>query len=530
VTRHFGFPFHIAIGAAWLAAAPLAALLIAAVLGHDGGISVQIARARLPDYLLQSLATSGLTAFGVTVIGATLGWLVAVYRFPGRNIFDWALLLPLAAPAYVLAYAYADMTAAAGPLQSALRDATGWSVGGYAFPEVRGVGGASFVFSLALYPYVYLLARRAFGAQAVPLAEAARTLGRSSFGVFRDVALPLARPAIAAGATLAIMETLADFGTVAHLGVSTLTVGVLRAWTVAGEPVAAARLALILLVLCTAFIAIERASRGRARTAPSTRSERPPQPTSLTGARAWAATAACVTVLLLALAAPLARLGFLALQHGAAPGLPSAALRSVLLAGAAGTIAVAIALGVALASRYGARAARSAIAIGRLGYATPGAVAALGALMLFGFAQRGLDAAWGGMAPIALAGGLPALLLAYQTRFAAAALGPTTSALERIAPSLDGAARTLGADARALALRVHIPLIRGALISAGLLVFVEVLKELPATMILRPFDFDTLAVVAHGYAADERLGRAAAPALALVAVAIGPMEIGRAHV
>jgi len=186
VTRHFGFPFHIAIGAAWLAAAPLAALLIAAVLGHDGGISVQIARARLPDYLLQSLATSGLTAFGVTVIGATLGWLVAVYRFPGRNIFDWALLLPLAAPAYVLAYAYADMTAAAGPLQSALRDATGWSVGGYAFPEVRGVGGASFVFSLALYPYVYLLARRAFGAQAVPLAEAARTLGRSSFGVFRD--------------------------------------------------------------------------------------------------------------------------------------------------------------------------------------------------------------------------------------------------------------------------------------------------------------------------------------------------------
>jgi len=525
VTGRLAAPFRIAIAAAWLAAAPLAALAIAAVLGHDGGVSAQIARARLPDYLFQSLLTSGLTAIGVTVVGAALGWLVAVYRFPGRDVFDWALLLPLAAPAYVLAYAYADMTAAAGPLQSALRSATGWSVGGYAFPEVRGVSGAAFVFSLALYPYVYLLARRAFGLQAVPLAEAARTLGRGAFGVFRDVALPLARPAIAAGATLAIMETLADYGTVSHLGVSTLTVGVLRAWSVAGEPVAAARLALILLVVCTAFIAVERASRGRARTAPATRSERPPQPTRLTGARAWGATAACAVVLIFALGAPLTRLVILALQHGASGDLPAAALRSVLLAAGAGVIAVAIALGVALAARYGARAARSAIAIGRLGYATPGAVAALGALMLFGWMQNGLDAVWGGVGPIALAGGLPALFLAYQTRFAAAALGPTTSALERIAPSLDGAARTLGADARALALRVHIPLIRGALISAGLLVFVEVLKELPATMILRPFDFDTLAVLAHGYAADERLGRAAAPALALVAVAIGPMVI-----
>lgn len=517
-------PFHVALAAAWLAAAPLGALAVAALLGSDGGVAAEIARARLPDYLVQTFAVSGLTALGVTVLGAALGWLVAMHRFPGRDVFDWLLLVPLAAPAYVLAYAYADLTAAAGPLQSALRAATGWSVGSYPFPRVAGIGGAAFVFTLALYPYVYLLARRAFDAQAGPLVDAARTLGRRPLGVLRDVALPLARPALVAGATLAVMETLADFGAVAHLGVSTLTVGVVRAWAGAGAPVAAARLALLLLIVCAGFIAVERASRGRAQAAPSARSDRPARPPeALTRARGWAAFALCAGVLVLALGAPLARLAYHAWRAGVGGDVVAAALRSMLLGGGAAAIAAALALGVALAARYRIAGATSAMRVARLGYATPGAVAALGALALFGAAQTLLDGVSGGAAPIALAGGLPALFLAYQTRFAAAALGPATAALERIPASLDGAAQTLGADRRALAARVHVPLMRPALVAAALLVFVEVMKELPATMILRPFDFDTLAVLAHAYAADERLARAAGPALTLVAVAIGPM-------
>jgi iron(III) transport system permease protein len=518
-----GAPLGLATVAAWVAIAPLGALVLYAFLNSDGGATAALARTRLPVYLWQSLLVSGLSTLGVIAIGGSLGWLVAVHRFPGRAVLDWALVLPLAAPAYVLAYAYQDLTSAAGPLQSSLRDATGWSIGGYWFPHVRGVLGSAFVFSLALYPYVYLLARRAFAGQAATLADAARSLGRGPWGVIRDVAVPLARPALVAGAALTVMETLADYGAVAHLGASTLTVGVMRAWASAGEPAAAARLALVLLIVCAAVLAIERGSRGRARIAPSTRSERPQPPSTLAGWRGWTATAACLGVLIFALGIPLIRLGVLALEHGVRPDLPRAGMHSLLLALAASALAASVALGIALAARLGSRAARLGVKIAELGYAAPGAVAALGAIALLGALQAALGAILPGSGTVLLVGGLPALLLAYQTRFAAAALGPVTSALERITPALDDAARTLGAAPQALAARVHLPLARAGVASAALLVFVEVLKELPATMILRPFDFDTLAVIAHNYAADERLGNAAAPSLLLVAVALGPM-------
>jgi iron(III) transport system permease protein len=509
--------------ATWIGVAPLGALVLYAVLNGDGGATAALARTRLPVYLWQSLLVSGLSTLGVTLIGGALGWLVAVHRFPGRALLDWALVLPLAAPAYVLAYAYQDLTSAAGPLQTALRGATGWGVGDYWFPHVRGVAGSAFVFSLALYPYVYLLARRAFAGQAATLADAARSLGRGSWGVIRDVAIPLARPALVAGAALTVMETLADYGAVAHLGASTLTVGVMRAWASAGEPAAAARLAVMLLIVCAAVLAIERGSRGRARIAPSTRSERPQPPRPLEGWRGLAACAACLGVLVLALGIPVVRLGLLALEHGVRSDLPQAALHSLLLALAACALAAGVALGVALSARLGSRAAQLGLKLAELGYAAPGAVAALGAIALLGGVQAGVNGLLPGPGTVLLAGGLPALLLSYQTRFAAAALGPVTSALERVTPALDEAARTLGASPRALAARVHLPLARAGVASAALLVFVEVLKELPATMILRPFDFDTLAVIAHSYAADERLGNAAAPSLLLVAVALGPM-------
>jgi iron(III) transport system permease protein len=518
-----GAPMTAATVATWVAVLPLGALVIYALANGDGGATAALARTRLPAYLWQSLLVSGFSTLGVILVGGSLGWLVAVHRFPGRAVLDWALVLPLAAPAYVLAYAYQDLTSAAGPLQSALRASTDLSVGEYWFPHVRGVWGSAFVFSLALYPYVYLLARRAFAGQAATLADAARSLGRGTWGVIFDVAVPLARPALVAGAALTVMETLADFGAVAHLGASTLTVGVMRAWASAGEPAAAARIALVLLVVCAAVLALERASRGRARIAPSTRSERPQPPQPLSGWRGWGATSACLGVLVLALGIPLARLGVLALEHGVRPDLPRAALHSLLLALAASALAASVALGAALAARLGSRAARAGLKIAELGYAAPGAVAALGAIALLGAVQAGVNAILPGSGTVLLVGGLPALLLAYQTRFAAAALGPVTSALARVTPALDDAARTLGAAPRALAARVHLPLARAGVVSAALLVFVEVLKELPATVILRPFDFDTLAVVAHNYAADERLGNAAAPSLLLVAVALAPM-------
>lgn len=506
--------------AALVGAAPIAALVILALFGSDDGQTAHLFQTRYLDYVATSLMLAALVAIGVMALGAGAAWLVALHRFPGRDLFDLLLILPLAAPAYVLAYAYADLTAAAGPLQTLVRETTGWRTGGYWFPEVRGLVGAAFVFTLALYPYVYVVARRAFAEQARPLMEAGRTLGRGPIRGVLDVALPLARPALIAGAALALIETLADYGAVAHLGAPTLTFGAMRAWMSAGEPVAAARLALILLIFCAALLFTERAARGRARVAPASRSARPTPPVQLRGWKGAGAALLCTLPLVFALGVPVGRLATLAIEAGANADLLAEALRSIGLGATAAVFAVAVALGLVAGARAGTRRARPALAIAAAGYAAPGAVAALGALALLGTVQTGLDAAWGGLAPIVVASGLPVLLLAYQTRFAAAAIGPVSAALERVSPALDAAARTLGAPPRGVARRVHLPLALGGVVSGALLVFVEVLKELPATMALSPLNFETLAVAAHAYAADERLAQAAAPALALVIAAL----------
>lgn len=497
--------------AAFIGAAPVFALLALALFGAsegDGMRSVGHAGALLAT----TLGLAFVTGVGVAMLGAGAAWLVAGFRFPGRNVFDWALMLPLAAPAYLLAYAYADLTAAAGPLQGALRAVTGWRTRDYWFPETRGLLGAAFVFAVSLYPYVYIVARRAFADQAASLFEAARTLGRGPRALFLDIALPLARPALVAGGALAVIEALADYGAVAHLGVRTLTTGVIRAWSSGGEPVAAARLGLVLAVMCGALLWVERRGRGRARVAPTARSLRTRPPRTLTGVWGWVAAAACALPILLGLIVPSGWMALLALAEPGGVELFAAAGRSLALAATAAILAASVALGLAGAARLGDPASRLAIRVASAGYAIPGAVAALGALTLM---------AW--LVPLATAAAIPALILAYQTRFAAAALGPVLAAFGRITPSIDGAARALGADRAALARRVHMPLALGGVISGGLIVFVEVLKELPATMILRPFDFQTLAIAAHNYAEDERLAHAAAPALAIVALALPAM-------
>lgn len=513
---------------ALLGAAPVLALIVYAAGGDDGGHTRHLFGTWLPTYVAYSVALSALTGLGVGVIGVGAAWLVAMHRFPGRNIFDWALMLPLAAPAYILAYAYVNWLQSPGAVSDFGR-ALGAATPGFAASlGLDRVIGAALIFSFCLYPYVYLIARRAFAEQAAPLMEAARTLGRGPFGVVKDVLAPLAWPAIAAGGALAVIETLADYGTVDHLGVPTLTAGILRSWQSAGEPVAAARLALILLVFCAALIWVERRARGRRRVSGGTRNQRALPPRRLGAAQGLLAALACLTPIVIGLLLPIGRLAWLAGENGAPDGLAQAALNSAALGLTAALIATLVALAVCAAARAGSFFARISSQIAAAGYAAPGAVAALGALAFFSAAQAGLDAIWsgaGGLAPISLIGGVPALLLAYQTRYAAAALGPVNTALERIAPNLDGAARSLGAGASDVLVRVHWPLARAGVFSAALLVFVEVLKELPATMILRPFNMETLAVMAHNYAHDERLGAAAAPALAIPLLAMVPLAL-----
>ena len=499
--------------AALICAAPLITVAALGVFGPWTDYMSHIASTRLPAYFGHTAAVTSLAAFGALLIGAPLAWIVARFQFPGRGIVEWGLALPLAIPAYAAAYGWFDLTQAAGPL-------------GF-LPTVRGPIGAGLIFALTLYPYVYLLAREAYAGQSSDAYEAARTLGCGPLSAFWRAALPLARPAIAAGLALVVMESLADYGAVAHLGAPTLSVGLIRAWAGEGAVADAARLALILVAIAFLLLAFERAQRRRARQSAASGRRRPAKPAALRGPAALLALGACLTPIILGLIIPLARLGWRALSSEPARNVLESAGNSLVLASVSGVFAAVLGLSAAYALRSGRRRAVITARLAGLGYAVPGSVAALGVLILLGLAQSGLDTAWramfGDVFPVLLTGGIIALVFAYQSRFAAAAIGPAESALARVTPTLDAASRSLGAGPLQTAWRVHRPLVTSGAMLAGLLVFVEVLKELPATMILRPFNFDTLAVTAHNYASDERLGEAAAPALLIALIALPPM-------
>lgn len=499
--------------AAW-AAAGLAVLPIAAIvwLALTGEATAAIPMAPIARYAATSAILGLLVAVGTTVLGAASAWLVVMHRFPGRGLFAWALVLPLAAPAFATAYGYADLLDVAGPVRTALRDLTG----SRAFPfEIRSLPGAAVVMTLAYYPYVYLTARAAFITQSVRTLEAAQSLGARPLEVFWKVALPLARPALAAGAALAVMETLADYGAVNFLGVQTLTTGVVRAWSVYGSTVAAARLALVLLIAAAALLWLERRNRLGQSYASGGGGWRALVHTPLTGAKGWAASLFCTLLLSLGLLLPA---GWLAVKAaGVQPDydhVSRAALVSFGLACAGAALTVLLASLLAFGDRRGHWAKR----IASLGYATPGAVMAIGLLAPAGLIWRGLGGMGAGVGV-----GLGLLLLAYAARLMASALQPIEAGLERTTPSMDGAARSLGESEAGAVWRVHAPLARSAVWTASLLVLVDVLKELPATLILRPFNFDTLAVLADRYAGDERLGQAAWPALLIVLAALAPI-------
>jgi iron(III) transport system permease protein len=460
--------------------------------------------------VLRYATTSAFLALSVGVItgitGTLAAWLVVMHRFPGRALFTWALALPLAMPAFAVAYGYADLLDVAGPLRSALRDMTGHDL-----PfEIRSLGGAIFVLSAAFYPYVFLAMRAAFLNLPGATLDAARMLGSRGAAAFFRVALPLTRPALGAGMALAVMETLADYGAVHFLSVQTLTTGVVRAWSVFGSTASAARFALPLLAAAAVLLWIERAGRrGRTHETGKTR-WRGPEATPLGRTAGVAAAAFCLLLLCSGLLVPAGWL--LANLPGQIPDwgrLATAARNSFCLAAAGALFTVMLATLLAL----GAARRPLAVRLASLGYATPGAVMAIGLLAPAGVIWSLFPGSGAALA-------LTLLILAYAARLMAAALEPIDAGLARVSPSLSQAARTLGRSEIASALAVRLPLAGGSLLTAGLIVMVDILKELPATLILRPFNFDTLAVIASNYALDERLGQAGLPSLMILVLSL----------
>lgn len=492
----------------------------------------EMASTVLPQYTLTTLWLSLAVALGVTLVGLCTASAVTLFDFAGRRFFEWALLLPLAMPAYVVAYAYTDFLQFSGPLQVGLREAFGWQ--GRVFPEIRNTAGAAWVFTFSLYPYVYLLARTALGERASQLMEAARLLGAPLGRRIREVALPLARPAVAAGVALALMETLADYGVSSYFGIQTFTAGIYKAWLAMDNRLAAAQLATVLLLVVALLLKLERSAQQRMRFAlvkGGARSGAEAQPVRLRGGHRLLAWLVCGLPVLLGFVLPVLFMlrplvdGWAELNWKPFVGW---AFNSLSLAGISAALAVLVALVLAFAVRVqtgqglSARFSRLVAQMAALGYAVPGAVIVVGLLLPVGWVQAvAPDTSVGYWLTATVLG----LVWAYLVRFVAVALQSVQSGYSRIPLSLDESARMLGTTGLGLAWRVHAPLLHRSVAAAALLVFVDVMKELPATLVLRPFNSDTLAVMAYQLARDERLGEAALPALTLVAVGLLPVML-----
>ncbi len=484
----------------------------------------------LSEYISNSLMLMLGVAVGTLLIGVPTAWLTTMCKFPGRDWLNWALLLPLAMPAYVIAYTYTGILDYAGPIQSALRELTGWGYGDYHFWDVRSLSGAILMLILVLYPYVYLTARAAFFEQSSLSMEVAKSLGYSTPKTWFKVALPLARPAIIAGVTLALMETLADYGTVQYFGVSTFSTGIFRTFYGLGDPASAALLATGLLTFVAALIFVERYSRRGIAYHQSKSTPRVRQLIELRGFHALMATLACALPFLLGFMLPALQLLFWSLFEAELdwPQFINLAWNTFYLAALAALIAVILAITLAYAQRFEKQ--RVVKLIGQfagLGYALPGTIIAIGVLTpLIWFDHQLIKLFnWFGIANIGLllSGSIVALLIAYAVRFLAVALGTVQAGLNQISPSIDYAAKSLGRSTWTTLRLIHAPIMRSSLFTALLIVFVDVLKELPATLMLRPFDFNTLAIRAYELATDEQLIAAAPPSLLIVVVGLIPV-------
>ena len=511
---------------------PIIAVAIAALSGGFDTI-VTLSQSVLPRYAGATLQLSVIVVLGTAVIGTGAAWLVTMTRFFGRRVLEIALALPLAFPAYVLAYAYTDLLDHPGLVQSTMRAFMGWGPRDYWFPEIRSLSGAAAMLVLVLYPYVYLLARAAFLRQSATAYIAARTLGKGPWSAFLSVSLPIARPAIAGGVFLALMETLADYGTTAYFGVQTFATGIYVSWFGLFDRAAAAQLALCLLAVALTLATLERRQRRHFCHHDAGRRFEVMEPVTLNGRAALGAILFCgLPVLfgfvlpvwiLISLAAEQSHilfteryLGFL--QHS----LTLAAIAALLTVGAA----------IALAFRARLRPTRmskTALRVAGIGYAVPGGVIAVGLLFPFAAFDNALDhfmeTNFGIDTGLLISGSIWLMIMAYMVRFMAVALNTYEAGMATLNPNMDAVARTLGHGPAPMLRRIHVPILKPSILTALLIVFVDVMKELPATLILRPFNYDTLAVQAHRLAADERLAEAAVPSLIIGAVGLIPVAI-----
>ena len=512
---------------ALVVAGPLLALPLSFI--GQGAAFGEIAAALLPQALLASAVLAAGVGIGTVLIGGGLAVLVSFYDFPGRRWLDWALVLPLAMPAYVLVFVLLGQYDPDGVLQGALRDLFG---AGFQLPEIRSTAGAIAVLTLVLYPYVYVLGRAAFLSQSRETLEAARTLGLGQGAAIRRVALPLARPALAAGGALAVMEALADFGAVNLLNYRAMTDAIYRVWYGTFDQAGALHLASVLVTFTFLLVGLERLLRGRARYHGALARGEAVIPRRLDGWRGWLAAAPGVLLLAVVLVAPLLQLMIWSLRslgEGAGGGaLSSAAVNSLLLAAVAALVTVSAATLIAYGRRsHPTRLASVSAGLSSLGYAVPGTVVAVAVYTPLAWVDRrlstGAESAFGLDLPLLFTGTLLGLVLAYVVRFHALALSAVTTRMERIEPSLDDAARSLGADHPRVLADVHVPLLWPGILTAALLVFVEVMKELPVTALLRPLGGDTLAITVWEATKDSRFDTAALPALLIVAVGLVPV-------
>jgi iron(III) transport system permease protein len=522
----------VVVGTGLLVLAPLASLTGTAVRGD-----VQVARQLVADILPIALLETALLLGGVAIVAGTIGiamaWLVTAHDFPLRRGLAWLLPLPLAVPTYITAYIYVEILDAAGPMQAALRSIMGWdSRADYWFPEVRSLPGCILVLSFVLYPYVYITARAMFLTQSAGMLEVARTLGASRFELFRTIALPLARPALAVGLSLALLEALNDIGAAEYLGVRTLTVSVYTTWLNRGSLPGAAQIACAMLAVVIALILVERRGRRHRSYATSARRARLTRPVRLPPVAGGLAAVGCALPVLLGFLIPAIFLTQEVVARGLGAQVDLGFLRhlatSLMLAASATLAAVLLAIVVVTASRFAQHHLTNALKfVVGLGYAVPGTVLALGLLGPLVEFDTLLNVVWrtitGERLGLVLMGSAGAIVIAYVIRFLPIATGSLSAGFERVSASIDDAARTLGAKPRELVLRIQLPLLRPALASAALLVFVDCLKELPATLLLRPLNTETLATLVYGHASRGSFEDGSLAALVIILVGIWPV-------
>jgi iron(III) transport system permease protein len=526
----------ILIAVAALVVIPLANLVRIAFSG-ESDVWPELVAYVIPEALRQTVLLLAGVAILTAIIGTGAAWLVTAYRFPGRDTLTWALALPLAFPTYIVAYVYVDFFDAFGPMQSALFALTGWRPNSASwYPNIRSIGGAVFVFSLVLYPYVFLAARAMFQTQSASLFEVARTLGATRFMLARHVALPLARPALAVGLSLALMETLNDIGASEYLGIRTLTLSIFTTWLNRSSLPGAAQIACVMLIVIAALIALERSGQHDKRFHFATRRAQPLTPIVLTGRAAIAACIVCTLPVLFGFLLPAVHLANETISRGLLggfdPDLWRHTLHTVVFAAAATIAALVLGFGAVIAARM-IRGNRSrswtgtALTLAGLGYAVPGTVLALALMSPLVAIDEGLNAVsralTGAGVGLIVAGSGTAIVIAYVVRFLAIATGSAQAGLSRVSTRVDDAARTLGQRPAALARLIHIPLARPALGGAALLVFVDCLKELPATLLLRPLNVETLSTYIYQYAVRGNFEEGALAALLIVVAGIVPV-------